>query len=929
MGLFSIPLSEPFLERFAQGVLAEVRDQPSILKSYTIFLPTRRAIRTLKKLFLDLYDGPSLFLPKMIPLGDVSEDELSLGNYIPNQKEIPPLQRQALIAQLISAFGKGGLQISPAQAFKLSQDLMGLMDQIILEDLECEDLKELVGDHYAEHWQMTLNFLELVTQNFPKILEEKGYVGPAESRRARILSLIEGWKKSPPKDPIVLAGSTGSMKLTQELMEAVVSLPKGRVILPGFREQDYEMALNKPTHPQHTLANTVHYLKGGPRQMKTWHKSTPNMHSNLEIVAQAFQPELKPLSADKKLKNVQQIDCAHESEEASVIALLLREVLETPDKTGLLITPDRTLARRVAAHLKRWDLQVDDSSGYPLSETPVGILFRLLGRVLVHPNDLLSLLALLKHPLLKSRFSGKDLALDVQILERTHLRGHYYGDRLLETLLNRQLPSTIRTILQSIKNRASTSFKFPTFFAQHVKLFQDFIEGETSNLQMEKIPGGKELTQFITNVHSFHQDFPDLTADDYESVLMTLLTAVPVRDGRQSHPRLSILGPLEGRLMQADRVILAGLNEGVWPQQVDTGPWLSRPMRVEFGLQPLEQRIGLATHDFLRAFSTWEVFLTRATKSNGSPTIPSRWLMRLQAILPERNWQEEGAKYLAWASKLDKSSKSFTLLPPSPKPAIEKRPRQLSVTQVETWMRDPYAIYARHILKLKKLDPLVQDPSAADWGNLVHACLEAYKKGEERGLEPLLSYASAAFDGLDVSPIVKKFWKPRFLEIANWFIEQEAQLLPHEALLEKEGSYTCGDFTLTAKADRIDLFPEGKAVIIDYKTGSVPSENHVKYGYACQLPLEGLIFAEGGFSNPLKISPELQFWSLTGKTPAGEIKALKEPDALIKSAREGLKTLIQAFQDPATPYYCQPRPEWKPDYSDYDHFARVQEWGQS
>ena len=740
-GLYSIPLDQNFLKTLAAGVLKETGDQPLKLRGYTIFLPTRRAIRELKKLFLDHHKGPSLILPKMIALGEISEEELNLTD-IELAPQIPPLKRQAMLAKLIKAFEGQGYDMSTPQAFRLASDLMGLIDQVILEDLDFEDLKTLVSENYAEHWQVTLDFLEIITHHWPKILEEEGLKESATVRREAIERFLKSWEDRKPDTPFILAGSTGSLKLTRELMKGILKLPQGRVVLPGFRPQDFETALNHPTHPQHTLSVSVKECGG---EVREWPSDKSFLNANIETVSQALLPELNTQKDKLSLSNVHRLDCANELEEASGVALILREAVEDSNKTAMLVTPDRTLARRVASHLKRWDIKVDDSSGKPLSETPVGILTRLTSEFFLNPNDPGLLLSLLKHPFTRLGMKASDIRSLSRLLEKKYVRGALAGADLLEDLKGRVVEGALKNLLEVFQRESQDLrgvFKNPPFeFEKTLSLHQKFLakitktdEGDTLILNRN---GGPQLESLLSDLSQNAGAFPDVEAGDYPALLNLMMSGVSVRNTIPAHPRISILGPLEARLLTADRVILAGLNEGTWPLQPETGPWLSRPMRVEFGLQPLEQRIGLSAHDFMRAFGAKEVYLTRASKVGGTPTIPCRWLLRLETLLGTSQWGSHAKAYLDWGKVLDTPFESLKLNPPEPKPPVHLRPKHLSVTQIETWMRDPYAIYARHILKLKKLDPLKPEPTAADRGTIIHKCLERYKKEGGESLNDL------------------------------------------------------------------------------------------------------------------------------------------------------------------------------------------------
>jgi ATP-dependent helicase/nuclease subunit B len=436
--------------------------------------------------------------------------------------------------------------------------------------------------------------------------------------------------------------------------------------------------------------------------------------------------------------------------------------------------------------------------------------------------------------------------------------------------------------------------------------------------------------------------FPPMPGDRYPALLGQLLSSQVVRPGYGRHPRLAIWGPLEARLQHGDLLILGGLNEGTWPAEVAADPWLSRPMRRDFGLPAPERRIGLAAHDLAQAMGAPHIVLTRALRVEGTPTVPSRWLLRLDGLLrtigidPARLF---GGEWLYWQAQLDAPAAVAAIAPPEPRPPVDKRPRQMRVTQVETWRRDPYAVYARYILRLHPLDPIDAEPSAADRGIWIHHALERFVKEYPRALpddalDRLLTIGRQVFGAEMDRPAVGAFWWPRFEAIARWFVEQERERRAVLAAVHAEVRGTLqldgpeGPFLLTATADRIERGRDGRLTIIDYKTGGIPSKREIEHGFAPQLPLEAAIAQAGGFADVVKGDvADLQFWRLTGGNPVAEAKGVNgDPQSLAKAAVAGLTGLIAAFDRQETPYRSIPDPAFAPRYSDYAHLARVKEW---
>jgi ATP-dependent helicase/nuclease subunit B len=455
---------------------------------------------------------------------------------------------------------------------------------------------------------------------------------------------------------------------------------------------------------------------------------------------------------------------------------------------------------------------------------------------------------------------------------------------------------------------------------------------------------GEAAAAAIDDLLAAAADIPAIPGAEYPDLFAALCAGRVVRPRYGRHPRLAIWGLLEARLQRADVMILGGLNEGTWPPDPDADPWLSHGMRRTLGLPTPERRIGLTAHDFVQAASGGNVVLTRAEKVDGTPTVPSRWLLRIDAVLgAAREALRPTSPWLDWQEALDRTSAApRPVAPPAPRPPVEARPRRLSVTAVETWIRDPYSIYARRILGLAPLDPIDADPGAADRGVFIHDSLDRFLREVGTELPPdsldrLHAIGRNLLGDALARPGVWAFWWPRFERIAAWFVDAVGRRLAEGSVVsltsETRGSIElqgpAGPFTLVAKADRIDTLGEGALEIVDYKTGAMPSRRLVDLGVAPQLALEAAIARRGGFEG-VAAAPvaALTYWRLVGNTTGGEIRAAGShaAAALADDAERGLARLVAVFDDPATAYRSRPRPRYAPRFSDYDHLARVAEW---
>ena len=969
--IFTIAPELPFADALVDGLLHGdvvklAAADPLALSRVTILLPTRRACRALSEAFLRQCESGAMLLPRIRPLGDLDEDEagfgasaLAEGGDLP--PEMPPLRRQFILAQLILAREAEG---HVDQALRLAEELGAFLDQAQSEQLDLAGLNDLAPERHAAHWQKVLDFLKILVEHWPQIVAENDAVDGAERRNAVLDSVSRQWRETPPKGPVIAAGSTGSLPATAELLAVVARLPEGSLILPGLDEglDEESWDVLGPSHPQFGLKQLLMRIGAVRGEARAW--PAPNVRAGsaarAALIAEAMRPaetvgawrDMAPIDP-AALSDFTLLECATSSAEAGVIALRLRASLMRDGATAALVTADRALARRVAAELRRWDIEIDDSAGAPLGKSAPGVFLRLSARLIAERAAPVSFLAALKHPLAAGGEAAQKFRASVRAVERAVLRGARPDAGL--NGMARALDAAGETEGSAwLGPITAAAAPFMELMAEKVTLaevvaahvgFAEWLAASDTQSGPERLwagEAGEAAAAFMAELAESAAHAPALKGWEYPALFDALMQGRVVRPRFGGHPRLFIWGPLEARLQRADVMILGGLNEGSWPPEPDADPWMSGSMRAEFGLPSHERRIGLSAHDFAQCCAAPEVMLTRARRVEGEPSVPSRWISRLKTVLSpgglDRFIVEESRTWLRWQELLD-HREAVPSPPPAPRPPLAARPRQLSVTQIETWLADPYAIYARHILRLRPVDDIDADPGAADKGTVIHDILDRFiaeHPGEvdAAALDRLLALGAEAFQRFARVPGVMAFWWPRFERIAGWFVDNEitwretatplASEVSGELILKGPG----GDFILRAKADRIDRFGDGELAIIDYKTGNIPSERQVAAGLRPQLPLETLIAEAGGFAGVASAAVhELAYWKLDGGEPAGERRVLKkDAGELAADAKAGLLELIAEFDNPETPYHALPRPEARPVWNDYAHLERIQEW---
>ena len=949
--LFNIPVSDSFADVLAAKLLAEYSENPLSLSDVLILLPNRRACKTMAEAFVRLRGLQPTLLPQMLPIGDVEEDELLLSGkgaaagMLETAPAIDPIERTLLFMRIILSrpqqFGTEAVSLS--QACFLAQELGRLIDTVNNENLDFANLRDLVPEEYAGHWQETLKFLEIITAYWPQILQERGVVDASERKNKLILKQARIWAETRPEKRIIAAGTTATFPAMRELVRVVAGLPKGEVVLCGldrFLDGESWEKIDE-THPQFELKTLLDYLGAGRDEVADL--VAPRNPEREKLLSEVMRPaitsdkwrELVPGAiSSEAVDGIRMLDCADIRREALAIAAIMRETLEVPEKTAALITPDRNLARRVAAELERWDIKVDDSAGRPLALTPWGIFMRLAAEAARPDAGRVTLLSLLKNPLCGLGFSYASVRQQARELERKIWRGGREDEAAAAVLARtgeflKPLSELYRQNKVSLRRLLETHIAV----AEALAAAEDR-EGQAALWRGEAGEAGAALlAQWLEKA----EVLGEAEAAEYPDLFEAFCSQVMVRPKYGTHPRLKILGPIEARLNHFDVMILGEVNEGVWPAAAASDPWMSRPMKRDFGFPQPEKAIGVLGADFAQFMGAEQVYLTRAERVEGTPMLKSRWRMRLETVLKALGIEPdvlEAGVYDRAAADLDEPEGYVKISAPAPRPPLAARPRELSVSAVELLMRDPYSIFAKHILRLKKLEDIEPELTMADFGNLMHKILEEFNNRHPNafppdGREELLALGRQKFAEDEKLADKKAFWWPKFAKMIEHLAALEAEYRPGVVRIhnEVEGCFDLdlpgGKFRVTAKADRVDETAGGKINIIDYKTGKARSVKEVSKGFAPQLPLEGLIAEKGGFAGCAAAEVEsLRYWQLSRK----EVAIEQEVGTILSETEQRLKEMINLFDFETTAYICHPNPKRVPEYSDYEHLARVKEW---
>jgi ATP-dependent helicase/nuclease subunit B len=980
--LFTIAPHVAFVDALAKGLLARCGGDPLALANTHVLLPNRRATRALTQAFVR-HSGGGLLLPRMTPVGDLDDDSFDrfASGDLAIAPAVAPLIRRLELARLVRALPDSDGKTA-VEALRLGDDLGRTLDALLAEEIPPEALREAVTKaDLAEHWAKTLAFLELVITAWPPARDAAGGSDAGTRVAALIDALIARWQIAPPPGLVVAAGITGTSPPLVRLLSAITTLPGGMIVLPGL-DTDISPAgvarwaaittgdpddRDAEEHPQFALKTLLTRLGRDRADVADWGVTTerdgPADRSSAVMAAMApaggTGDSVWQAAHPASFAGISAVEAATPAEEAQVIALALRHALETPGRTAALVTPDRALARRVAAHCRRWHLLVDDSAGTPLRLTPPGALALALIEAMAQGFSPTPLLAVLKHPLVANGDSRTAWLAATRQLDLA-LRGvrpppglEAVGEALdarqavarnrcrkdtpekLPALVERQTVQTLwwqdaATRVDPMAALADAPHLTLPKLAEALRLAGEALCGD----RLWAGPDGRALAGLIEKLEADGQIFGPFDTQDAPALLAALLSDIAVRPAYGGHPRLAILGPLEAQLQRADLMILGGLNEGIWPGRPAPDPWLAPAIRKALALPGTARDIGLAAHDFVGGLGAAQVLLTRARRDASAPLVPSRFWLRLQAFSGGITADND---LLHLARRLDGRGQGNARPAPRPAPPAAARPRTLSVTEVDTLIVDPFAFYARNILALRKLDPLDDDPTAQTRGNRVHSVMERWIGSGGGSLERLaiLTEEELAAETRQF-PLLRALWAPRARRALQWagVATHEREALGWTSMFAEAGGelLLANGITLKGRADRIDLHDDGRLAVIDYKTGTPPTPAQVAAGFANQLGLLMAMATAGTLrTKAAGVRPgppaELLYWKLSGGNPPGKIvNALKggpaaDHVATVLTRAETLTTELLLGDGPF-------QPKLHPGFSwgDYDHLARVAEW---
>lgn len=915
----TIPAHQPFLQTLLNHIISGYGDDQNALAQLWVLLPNRRSCLALRALF-QAHGGA---IPQLFALGDLDRSAMAAQSFSdapPASRPISNSQRLMLASyELWQSRESIGMDMSIDQAARMAQEAFTFLDELEREQIPYSMLNVIEAERFASHWQQSLRGVHHLARWWSRYCNTHAVVSLSQHQHEWLNYVSDGWQAAPPSHGVMVAGSMGTQAATKRLLKVVASLPRGEVIIAGLDTMCDEQVWQQiePTHPQCGAKRVLEALGAERSAVKVIGQGDLELrsewlrHAMLPAACTNAWTDHTLATPDAPLFHL--IEAANEWQEVQAIAQLVRDT----DKKVAVITPDDVLLRRLSAMLASMNIVFNSTQSQPLltSKNAAGLL--VLADLLQQPNSGVALLAVLKE-----MECSPSVRAVLHWFETTQLRGLQRKSSFIKRLTlmaasgdwgddQREWIEQVVEALEPWLNHATRKEILPLeLWHAHIKC-----AAQLGLLHIDEATHDDML-------HAW-QMLPPIETTSYAVVLRQLFGQIKTVESSQRDARVQLLSPIEARLITADRVVLAGLNEGSWPQDARTDLWLNDAMRQKVGLPPRELAIGQSAHDFYMLSHASEIFYTRARRQAGAAALPSRWIKRLESCANDGVMQPMTAAPNAMPPRV-------FARPPAPSPPVEARPDRLSISHIDQFLRDPYAMYARHILKLIPQDPLDAPLDAKERGNVIHKVLEEFTTQVNGDVSQLneaafIAIAKRVLAQFDEYPQVALMWMPRLAQLATWIVSLEREHRANYPKVAAEVSHeqALGKWKVRGRIDRLGSSPQHHHMIVDYKAGSAPTKSDVESGFACQLPLAAWMVQQshGG------IADTLAYWGLgTGFEKPKQVIISKEVATLTDDYATGVEVLLDRYLGERTPFYAIPQPMKSPAYNDYEHLARVKEW---
>ncbi len=816
------------------------------LESTLIFLPSRRAVRTVEQMLVQKH-GHAIILPHLVALGEGVDET---DEYEPAQTDtISNTERVVILAKILSMDANIG---NISTALPVAHDLIRMTDYLENEGIDIAKINwsELIDEKYSEHFRGKAQILEILSKNMPAITHNR--MTTTAKRNADIREWISFLQSRNNKyKSVIVCGSTASVPATADLMVAIAELPFGKIILSGKiagREKDFVL----PTNPYYSEYKFLTRIGCTPSHIQP---IDVGQSDTIDFMNAAFGNDpTKPNNPDA-VSHCHLIECDRESVEACAVAEITARAIKG-NKSVLVITPDAAGNQRIAAAFAAQNIPADFSGGTPATMHPVG-------------RAILNLF-------------------DDWIEKKSNTFNEIY------TAENHNLFTTIVKLVDARRDIWAPQFN------------------PTDETNMPIWTAIRDMSNALIN------NGIELNVMDARAFIADTLSGVVIRAIPANNVHTCVLGTIESRMQTADVVILTGLNDGMFPSRGYENSWLPRNISEKIGLPSPDRKVSLMSLDFMNLSCGADVYWLRSKISGGIKTPESRFLSRVAAR--GGNFDTNVASDILSVVHEQDDVELQPLNYSAPTPPADWT--DVYVTELELLIHNPYAFYARHILRLYPIDDYWAEPDARRFGDLVHDVAKNAKPCDTT--ETLVSRMdSMAHDILGTNGVLFHFWHKRFLEIAPFILDEVKATPDADCEIPGEVKIPVGDTgatrTVRARADRIT-----DGVVMDIKTGGAPTKSQLMDGNMPQLPLEAFMLQSGGFKISTTIrskTPIMVFLQLRNNDVARIEYDAETTQQMIDAAVEKTTALFNMYTAGNAPYEYHETGDIR--YKVYDDLARI------
>ena len=956
MQYLNIPANENFLKTLYKYILDTFSSNQMELSNLVVLLPSRRSCNELKKVFLENSDKQAVLLPNIKAIGDISYDELLLEkidlNVLKTFKEIArPVSNTKYKLLMIKQLLNFNKNLNVGQAINLSRELNKFLNEIISNNLDFDNLKNLVDEEYAEHWQKSLDLLENFGKKWRDYISENNIISNLEYMYKMIELHTNIYKDKAPSSPILIAGNICNIKKTLELVKVLSKYGNTYFVFKGFENvlNENEFKNINEYHSHFCYLNIVKELKIDIKNIKNIENEKIIDDVSRETFYNSFLPaeltyKWHTSNVKANINNVKYIECNDEYEELNIISYYILNYIHNNGFKNIAIITDVDNSRFIENQLKKWNIPCQNTFGNKLIFNELIVFLTLILDTYLNKFDPDYLLGLLKNKYVLLGYKDKDELNNIlNIFEEKVLRGKLNNDGLnsYQNRINNLEEGIEKSLLNDFLLRIKTIFSdfassnLKEFFENHLDIALK-LSSDNKNVSRETF----FTKAFLDNVNNakvqdilkeFYENIIDLEIngiEDYIAIFNYIISELSYSSEYSEDNVVNIISTQEARLINYDLIIISNLIDGVLPKNISSDPWMSKQMREKFGFPKKEINIGISNFEFIQYLNQKEVLLTYPLKSNNQPTIESRFLLRLKTYLKLNNIDLKNENIFVECDKYLNSKERILIKRPNPIISLETRPKELSATNIENkLLKNPYDIYCRYVLKLFPKNDINIIKNNIVFGNCIHRILEEYclKYDEIEGdkyeflIELGIKYFQEYF--FNDETIILLFWD-KFKDMAKDFLlkDEEFRKDCNKIFMEQSGKYSIKNYIITAKADRIE--EGGDIKIVDYKTGDLPKGKDIKDGKKIQLLIEALIAKNNGFECLKSNNVEsIRYWGVKND----EVLEFSGDDLkdLMEKTETMLIKIIDYFNNVENGYKATLKNK---DISDYLHLSRVNEW---